>query len=179
MGLTRPYLKKVRSAQDAVLTRAHAKAWLSVYKSLLAQHIDRAASIGACAGANDAGPGLSQQPITGRISAGCRCFSSRASGNWICDGQNLRIEFRWAEGQYDKMPSLASELVDRPRALLFAAGPSAALAANPIAAAIGRDFTSQVATPPAMTLEILVRWRRRDWSAAGNPPEGWRSRNVG
>ena len=46
------------------------------------------------------------------------------------DGQNLRIEFRWAEGQYDKVPSLTSELVNLPLALLFAAGPPAALAAR-------------------------------------------------
>ncbi|MGC1623776.1 MAG: ABC transporter substrate binding protein [Pseudolabrys sp.] len=79
------------------------------------------------------------------------------------DGQNLRIEFRWAEGQYDKVPSLTSELVNLPLALLFAAGPPAALAAriatasvpivlvvgvDPIAARLVESF-NQVATPPA------------------------------
>jgi putative tryptophan/tyrosine transport system substrate-binding protein len=28
------------------------------------------------------------------------------------DGQNVRIEFRWAEGQYDRLPAMAAELVD-------------------------------------------------------------------
>jgi putative ABC transport system substrate-binding protein len=61
------------------------------------------------------------------------------------DGQNLRIEFRWAEGQYDKVPSLTSELVNLPLALLFAAGPPAALAARiatasvPIVFVVGVD----------------------------------------
>ncbi|MGB7702027.1 MAG: ABC transporter substrate-binding protein [Pseudolabrys sp.] len=47
------------------------------------------------------------------------------------EGQNLGIAFRWAEGRYDKMPALASELVNLPVALLFAAGgPPSAFAAK-------------------------------------------------
>jgi putative tryptophan/tyrosine transport system substrate-binding protein len=38
------------------------------------------------------------------------------------EGQNLGIAFRWAEGHYDRLPALASELVSLPVALLFAAG---------------------------------------------------------
>ena len=38
------------------------------------------------------------------------------------EGQNLGIAFRWAEGRYDKLPGLASELVSLPVTLLFAAG---------------------------------------------------------
>src|SRR6476660_2197116 len=37
------------------------------------------------------------------------------------EGQNLGIAFRWAEGRYDKLPALASELVSLPVTLLFAA----------------------------------------------------------
>ena len=38
------------------------------------------------------------------------------------EGQNFGIAFRWAEGRYDKLPGLASELVSLPVTLLFAAG---------------------------------------------------------
>jgi len=47
------------------------------------------------------------------------------------EGQNLAIAFRWAEGRYDKLPALASELVNLPVTLLFAAGgPPSAFAAK-------------------------------------------------
>jgi len=38
------------------------------------------------------------------------------------EGQNLVIAFRWAEGRYDRLPALASNLVDLRVALIFAAG---------------------------------------------------------
>src|SRR5262249_43116745 len=38
------------------------------------------------------------------------------------DGQNVRIEFRWGEGQYDRLPAMAQELVAQQVALIIAGG---------------------------------------------------------
>ena len=46
------------------------------------------------------------------------------------DGQNLAIEYRWAEGHYDRLPALAADLVGRKVDLIVAPTPPAALAAK-------------------------------------------------
>src|SRR5580704_11687618 len=38
------------------------------------------------------------------------------------EGQNVAIEYRWAENQYDRLPALATELVRRQVTLLAATG---------------------------------------------------------
>ena len=45
------------------------------------------------------------------------------------DGQNVTIEFRWAEGHYDKLPGLAADLVRRKVAVLVATGGAPSVAA--------------------------------------------------
>jgi len=61
------------------------------------------------------------------------------------EGQNVAIEFRWANGQYDRLPTMATELVRRPVTLVVAQTPPAALAAKgattiiPIVFVVGFD----------------------------------------
>ena len=38
------------------------------------------------------------------------------------DGRNVAIEYRWAAGQYDRLPALAAELVRLPVKVLVATG---------------------------------------------------------
>jgi putative tryptophan/tyrosine transport system substrate-binding protein len=44
------------------------------------------------------------------------------------EGRNVAIEFRWAHGQFDRLPAIAAELVRRPVAVLAAFGESARVA---------------------------------------------------
>ncbi|HZP75011.1 MAG TPA: ABC transporter substrate-binding protein [Pseudolabrys sp.] len=46
------------------------------------------------------------------------------------EGNNLSIDFRWAEGQYDRLPELARDLVDRKVDVLVTHGTPGALAAE-------------------------------------------------
>jgi putative ABC transport system substrate-binding protein len=72
-------------------------------------------------------------------------FRHGLNDNGLTEGQSVTIEFRFADGRYDRLPGLAAELAQRPVDLIFAAAPPAALAAKaattsiPIVFVVGFD----------------------------------------
>jgi putative tryptophan/tyrosine transport system substrate-binding protein len=58
------------------------------------------------------------------------------------EGQNVAIDFRWGEGQYSRLPTLAAELVAKRVNVIMAGGPPAALAAKAATQTIPIIFTS-------------------------------------
>lgn len=72
-------------------------------------------------------------------------FQKGLSETGYIDGKNVAVEYRWADGHYDRLPALASELVGRRVNVIVASTPPAAFAAKratqtiPIVFSVGLD----------------------------------------
>jgi ABC-type uncharacterized transport system substrate-binding protein len=51
-------------------------------------------------------------------------FREALRENGYVESQNIEIEYRWADGQYDKLPALAADLTANGVSLIFATGAS-------------------------------------------------------
>jgi len=90
-------------------------------------------------------------PVVGLLYAGpealdfAAAFRQGLEETGFVEGQNVKIEYRWANAQYDQLSRLATELVHLPVDVLAAVAPVAALAAKqattsvPIVFMIGSD----------------------------------------
>jgi ABC-type uncharacterized transport system substrate-binding protein len=100
----------------------------------------------ARAAAGDARDRVSQQRLASAICELCLWLSGGLKQTGYIDGQNVTIEFRWAEGHYDRLSEMAADLLRHKVAVLVATGGAvAALAAKaatttvPIVFTIGGD----------------------------------------
>jgi putative ABC transport system substrate-binding protein len=87
-------------------------------------------------------------PVIGYLSSGRPSASAEGEflgglvDNGFVESRNVAIEYRWAEGQYERLPSLAAELVSRHVSVIFATPTQAALAAKDATATIPIIFTT-------------------------------------
>jgi putative tryptophan/tyrosine transport system substrate-binding protein len=79
---------------------------------------------------------LSEEASTHLISTWRRGLSETG----YLEGKTVAVEYRFADGQYDRVPAFAAEFVRRGQSLVLAAGPPAALAAKIATTTIPIDF---------------------------------------
>jgi putative tryptophan/tyrosine transport system substrate-binding protein len=93
-----------------------------------------------------------QLPVVGWLNSGvagdpffmslASAFRAGLKDAGYVEGQNVVIDFRWGEGEYSRLPTLAAELVAKRVDVIMAGGPPAALAAKAATQTIPIIFTS-------------------------------------
>ena len=84
-------------------------------------------------------------PVIGFLSGGSpdgfaylvRAFRQGLSETGYVEGQNVAIQFRWADGQYHRLPNLLADLVDRQVSVIAATTTPGVLAAKAASSRLG------------------------------------------
>jgi putative tryptophan/tyrosine transport system substrate-binding protein len=93
-------------------------------------------------------------PYGGRL----RAFRQGLSETGFVEGQNVAIEYRWAGGQYNQLPSLVADLVRRQVAIIFASGGTVSGLA-----ALVTSFNRPGGNVTGVSF-LANAWRRRSWA---------------
>jgi putative tryptophan/tyrosine transport system substrate-binding protein len=82
-------------------------------------------------------------------------FRKGLEQNGLTEGRNLKVEYRWAHGDYSRLPALAAELVRLQVGVLLA---------------VGGDVSAFAANAATSTIQSCSSWAatrsRPDWSTA-------------
>src|SRR6516165_11890870 len=102
-------------------------------------------------------------------------FRKALGAEGFVEGQNVQIEYRWADSQYDKLPAMAADLVAKSVTVIVAGGgdPSghaakAATSTIPIVIVTGSDPVKEGLSPISID-QAATSPARRFWPMKWNP----------